>query len=272
MKEYEQSSEMNYFPEPQSDSNYYGTYINDGWEGKCNDSHSNYLRTLSLDCAARAYLEECSSFDYASTQNSLQDPYNSSHQPQNYSQPSSFELVAEDPLQKSKELLERQEQFMEEQKRRWTEQEFLRKKTEGHVEQRRIHLGSPSVKDEEQSVSEEEEKEVPISIEISMEDEEKEDIEPEAAYPQKPLEVTKEHENSQLFQTSLKQNGSTIESMIERYEEEMKKCWEDQQTSSMKKLLSQMLSAREEVEEQESEKDTQEERETLGLGFLNLGN
>ncbi|KAL4371529.1 hypothetical protein AHAS_Ahas06G0174900 [Arachis hypogaea] len=169
MKEYEQSSEMNYFPEPQSDSYYYGTYTKDGWEGKCNDSHSNYLRTLSLDCAARAYLEECSSFDYASTQNSLQDPYNSSHQPQNFSQPLSFELVAEDPLQKSRELLERQEQIMEEQKQRWTEQEFLLKKTEGHVEQRKIHSGSPSVMDEEQSVSEEEEEEVPISIEISME-------------------------------------------------------------------------------------------------------
>ncbi|KAL4276568.1 hypothetical protein AHAS_Ahas20G0220200 [Arachis hypogaea] len=73
----------------------------------------------------------------------------------------------------------------------------------------------------------------------------------------KPLEMTREHENSQLSQTSLKQNGSTIESMIERYEEEMKKCWEDQQTSSIKKLLSQMLNAREEVEEQESEKDNQ---------------
>ncbi|KAL4287180.1 hypothetical protein AHAS_Ahas19G0160400 [Arachis hypogaea] len=69
------------------------------------------------------------------------------------------------------------------------------------------------------------------------------------------LEVTKEH--SQPSQTSLDQNASTLESMIERYEEEMKKCWEDQQTSSMKKLLSQMLSAREEEEEQESEKDNQ---------------
>ena len=38
------------------------------------------------------------------------------------------------------------------------------------------------------------------------------------------LEVTKEHEHSQPSQTSL-------ESVIEKYEEEMKKCWEDQQTS-----------------------------------------
>ncbi|KAL4356864.1 hypothetical protein AHAS_Ahas09G0129300 [Arachis hypogaea] len=205
MREYEQSSKMNYFPEPQSDSYYDGTYTNDGWEGKCNDSHSNYLRTLSVDCAARAYLEDCSpwpqndphseefhnsssydwedqnqrafnvsystyqepssleqtfnsliqncptpppsssfedcsSLDYASTQSLLQDPYNLFHQPQNlfhnpqdsshttqnnfttastypktHSQSSSFELIAEDPLQKSRELLKRQEQLMEEQ-------------------------------------------------------------------------------------------------------------------------------------------------------------
>ncbi|XP_015947584.1 uncharacterized protein LOC107472585 [Arachis duranensis] len=266
MKEYEQSSEMNYFPEPQSDSNYYGTYTKDGWEGKCNDSYSNYLRTLSLDRVARAYLEECSSFDYASTQNSLQDPYNSSHQPQNYSQPLSFELVAEDPLQKSRELLERQEQIMEEQKQRWTEQEFLLKKTEGHVEQRKIHSGAPSVKDDEQSVSEEEEEEVPISIEISMEEEQDEEatVSSELSMKNKvveneiALEMTREHKDSQLSQTFLTQQLSTLESMIERYEEEMKKAWEDQQTSSMKELLKQMLSVKEEGEEQASEEDNQE--------------
>ncbi|KAL4315489.1 hypothetical protein AHAS_Ahas15G0190200 [Arachis hypogaea] len=77
-------------------------------------------------------------------------------------------------------------------------------------------------------------------------------IEPELVYPQKPFEVTREHENSQPSQTSLNQNISALESMIERYEEEMKKSWEEQQTSSMKVLLSQMLSAKEEVEEQET--------------------
>ncbi|KAL4321495.1 hypothetical protein AHAS_Ahas14G0116200 [Arachis hypogaea] len=75
--------------------------------------------------------------------------------------------------------------------------------------------------------------------------------------PETALEMTRAHGNSQLSQTSLDQNASTLESVIEKYEEEMKKCWEDQQTSSMKKLLSQMLSEREEVEEQESEKDNQ---------------
>ncbi|KAL4356322.1 hypothetical protein AHAS_Ahas09G0075100 [Arachis hypogaea] len=60
------------------------------------------------------------------------------------------------------------------------------------------------------------------------------------------LKMKREHEHSQPSQTSL-------ESVIEKYEEEMKKSWEEQQTSSIKGLLSQMLGAREEVEEQESE-------------------
>ncbi|KAL4371378.1 hypothetical protein AHAS_Ahas06G0159800 [Arachis hypogaea] len=76
--------------------------------------------------------------------------------------------------------------------------------------------------------------------------------------PETALEMTRVHDNSQLSQTSLDQNASTLESMIERYEEEMKKAWEDQQTSSMKELLKQMLSVKEEVEEQASEEDNQE--------------
>ncbi|KAL4381520.1 hypothetical protein AHAS_Ahas04G0141700 [Arachis hypogaea] len=88
--------------------------------------------------------------------------------------------------------------------------------------------------------------------EISIEDEEKEAIEPKAACPQKPFEI-KEHENSQPPQTPLDQNASTLESMIERYDEEMKKCWEDKQTSPMIELLKQMLGAKKGVEEHESE-------------------
>ena len=64
------------------------------------------------------------------------------------------------------------------------------------------------------------------------------------------LEMTKEHEHSQPSQTSL-------ESVIEKYEEEMKKSWEEQQTSSIKELLSQILSAKKGGEEQESKEDTQ---------------
>ncbi|KAL4390139.1 hypothetical protein AHAS_Ahas03G0115200 [Arachis hypogaea] len=70
-------------------------------------------------------------------------------------------------------------------------------------------------------------------------------------------EMTRKHENSQPSQTSLNQRCSTLESVIEKYEEEIKKSWEEQQTSSMKVLLSQMLSVKEEVKEQESEEDNQ---------------
>ncbi|KAL4329549.1 hypothetical protein AHAS_Ahas13G0311200 [Arachis hypogaea] len=99
---------------------------------------------------------------------------------------------------------------------------------------------------------EKQEHKVPVSSEIEKKEEVVAIFEPETA-----LEMTREHENSQPPQTPLDQKSSTIESVIKRYEEEMKKCWEDQQTSSMKELLSQMLSAREEVEEQGSEKDNQ---------------
>ncbi|KAL4357304.1 hypothetical protein AHAS_Ahas09G0173300 [Arachis hypogaea] len=68
------------------------------------------------------------------------------------------------------------------------------------------------------------------------------------------LEMIKEYEISQPPKISLNQRCSTL---IERYEEEMKKSWEEQQTSSMKVLLKQMLSVKEEVEEQESEGDNQ---------------
>ncbi|KAL4315777.1 hypothetical protein AHAS_Ahas15G0219000 [Arachis hypogaea] len=121
----------------------------------------------------------------------------------------------------------------------------------GPLEQTKRNLEPSNSKDEGKSVGEEVEKkdeEASVSREISMKNEVEETLEPDLAYSQKPLEMTREHE---------KQNGSTIGSMIERYEEEMKKCWEDQQTSSMKELLKQMLSVKEEVEEQESEKDNQ---------------
>ncbi|KAL4371508.1 hypothetical protein AHAS_Ahas06G0172800 [Arachis hypogaea] len=86
---------------------------------------------------------------------------------------------------------------------------------------------------------------VPISSEIAKKEEVVETFEPKTA-----LEMTREPEHSQPPQTPLDQRCSTL---IEKYEEEMKKCWEDQQTSSMKKLLSQMLGAKKGVEEQESE-------------------
>ncbi|KAL4329365.1 hypothetical protein AHAS_Ahas13G0292800 [Arachis hypogaea] len=51
--ENDQDNFMRYCPPPQDDS--------DGWEGNCNDSHSNHSKTLSLDNAVNTYMEDCSS-------------------------------------------------------------------------------------------------------------------------------------------------------------------------------------------------------------------
>jgi len=51
---------------------------------------------------------------------------------------------------------------------------------------------------------ERQEEKATVSSEISMKNEVEEAFEPELAYPQKPLEMTKEHEISQPPQTSLK--------------------------------------------------------------------
>ncbi|KAL4315493.1 hypothetical protein AHAS_Ahas15G0190600 [Arachis hypogaea] len=91
---------------------------------------------------------------------------------------------------------------------------------------------------------EKQEHKVPVSSEIAKKEEVVKILEPEAT-----LEMTREPEHSQPPQTPLDQKVSTTESVIKRYEEEMKRCWEDQQTSSMKELLSQMLSAKKGLEE-----------------------
>ncbi|KAL4397396.1 hypothetical protein AHAS_Ahas01G0187700 [Arachis hypogaea] len=115
----------------------------------------------------------------------------------------------------------------------WNEQENSFKNMEIMLAQLVIATRKEEGQDEEASVS----------SEFSMKNEV---VENETA-----PEVTKEHEHSQPSQTSL-------ESVIDKYEEEMKKSWEKQQTSSLKELLGQMLSTKEGVEEQESEEDTQE--------------
>ncbi|KAL4329819.1 hypothetical protein AHAS_Ahas13G0338200 [Arachis hypogaea] len=50
-QECEQSSEMNFLREPQSDSHCYDNYTNYGCEGNFNDS---------FDCAVNTYMEDCS--------------------------------------------------------------------------------------------------------------------------------------------------------------------------------------------------------------------
>ncbi|KAL4276224.1 hypothetical protein AHAS_Ahas20G0185800 [Arachis hypogaea] len=136
-----------------------------------------------------------------------------------------------------------------------TEQEILFKKMNGHLEQMRRNLELLSKEAEEQLVDvkeemEEQDEKAFVSSEFLVKKEEVVEVfEPKHAYPQQPLGMTREYENSQPPQTSLNQKVSTIESVIERYEEEMEKSWEEQQISSMKVLLSQILSAKEEVEE-----------------------
>ncbi|KAL4337295.1 hypothetical protein AHAS_Ahas12G0095900 [Arachis hypogaea] len=132
---------------------------------------------------------------------------------------------------------------------------------DGYLEQAKRNKEVLSKGDEDQLVDVKEEvkeldKEATVSSEISIKEEVVEVFEPKNTYLQKPLEITKEHENSQPSQTSLNQRFSALESVIERYEEEMKKSWEDQQTSSIKVLLNQMLSTKEEVEEQENDNPT----------------
>ncbi|QHO42346.1 uncharacterized protein DS421_5g153360 [Arachis hypogaea] len=180
--------------------------------------------------------QNSSPFEFASTQNSFQNSYNSIHQPQNsfhytensfqnsqnsfhnsqnsfhtpqndfttthpypqnYSKPSSLELVVENHLQWSREILES-----------WKEQEILCKKMDGHLEKIRKHLGLPNIEDENQFVKEEleeQEKEGLMPSEIPMKNEVVEnEIE---------LEVIKEHEHSQPSQTSLE---SVIKNMKRR--------------------------------------------------------
>ncbi|KAL4276045.1 hypothetical protein AHAS_Ahas20G0167900 [Arachis hypogaea] len=251
MREYEQSSEMNYFPEPQNDP-YYDEFNNSSscaWEEQNqrapNVSYSINQEPSTLEQTFNSFMLNCptsppsfplenfSSFDFASTQSLLQDPYTLSHQPQdsfhytvdssqhsqnsfynsqdsfhttqnnlttthpypqNFSQPSSFELVAEDSLQKSRELLEKQEQS-------WKEQEILFKKMDGHLEQMRRNLELLSKEDEEQLVDvkekmEEQEEVVSMTSEFSVKKEEVvKVIKPEVVYLQKPLEMTREHKN-----------------------------------------------------------------------------
>ncbi|QHO19472.1 uncharacterized protein DS421_11g329270 [Arachis hypogaea] len=140
------------------------------------------------------------------------------------------------------------ERYEREAQRSWNDQENSLKNMKVLLNQ------MLSVKEE----VEEQEEEAPVSRKFSVKNEVVEVFEHETA-----LEMTREHENSQPSQTFLNQKFSTLESVIEKYEEEMKKSWEDQQPSSMKELLSQMLSAKEEVEEQKSEKDNQEKSHSI---------
>ncbi|KAL4350330.1 hypothetical protein AHAS_Ahas10G0131200 [Arachis hypogaea] len=128
------------------------------------------------------------------------------------------------------------------------EKEKYQKEQEHSLKNMEVQLGQLSKEWKEKM--EKQKQKVPISSEIAKKEEVVETFEPKIA-----LEMTREPEHSQPPQTPLDQRCSTL---IKKYEEEMKKAWEDQQTSSMKELLKQMLSVKEEVEEQASEEDNQE--------------
>ncbi|KAL4394567.1 hypothetical protein AHAS_Ahas02G0164900 [Arachis hypogaea] len=193
---------------------------NGGWEGNSNAPYDIHPKISSLDHA------------------STESPFQNSPPTQTSMNHSRFS--------KLESMLKRYE---EKTTKVWKEQENSLKNMEVQLAQ----LVSATKKEEKQ-----EEEATESSGFLVKKKEVVETFEPELAYSQKPLEMTRAHDNSQLSQTSLDQNTSTLESMIERYEEEMKKAWEDQQTSSMKELLKQMLSVKEEVEEQASEEDNQE--------------
>ncbi|KAL4394025.1 hypothetical protein AHAS_Ahas02G0110700 [Arachis hypogaea] len=138
--------------------------------------------------------------------------------------------------------------MVEEDQQSRRELEILSQETDEQLEDTDKHLKLRSKENEDQLMDvkdkvEEQDEEATVSSGLSMKNEV---VENETA-----LEVTKEHEHSQPSQTSL-------ESVIEKYEEEMKKSWEEQQTSSIKELLGQMLSAKKGVEEQKSEEVIQE--------------
>ncbi|KAL4306400.1 hypothetical protein AHAS_Ahas16G0174500 [Arachis hypogaea] len=205
---------MGYFPPPQNDSSHYS---NGGWE-----YHQGMIEHPPSHPSFS--FESSSSLDYASTQTSTSQRLSKLE--------SRFNRMAEEYQQSRREL------------------EILSQEMDKQLEDTDKHLELLSKENEDQLMDvkdkvKEQDEEATASSELSMKNEV---VENETA-----LEMTREHEDSQLSQTSLTQKLSIIESVIEKYEEEMKKCWEDQQTSSMKKLLSQMLGAKKRVEEQESE-------------------
>ncbi|KAL4381351.1 hypothetical protein AHAS_Ahas04G0124800 [Arachis hypogaea] len=236
----DQAEHMRYCPEPQNDLYHYpdGVWT---YQEECEQSvKMGHLPETQYD----PDFDESNNYSYcgwkSQNQRNLSNPYCDEFN-------NSSNCDSEDLLQKSREFFEKQEQA-------WKRKEILRQRTNEHLENIRKHLEPSNSKN--QFVREEVEKQeqkVLVSSEIAMKDEEHET---RILYSQKPLEVTKKHEHSQPSQTSL-------ESAIEKYEEEMKKSWEEQQTSSIKELLSQMLSAKKGVEEQESEEVVPEKSHSI---------
>ncbi|KAL4359126.1 hypothetical protein AHAS_Ahas08G0046200 [Arachis hypogaea] len=203
----EQENYDGYQPPPQNDSYH---YPHGGWEyhqETANSEQSNHMKNYPPSLSSFSF-ENSSSINYASTQNPSHD-----------SQPT--QTSTSQGLSRIESMFKKYE---EETKKVWKEQENSLKNMEVQLAQ----LVSATKKEEKQ------EEEATASSEIAKKEEVVETFEPKTA-----LEMTREPEHSQPPQSPLDQRCSTL---IEKYEEEMKKAWEDQQTSSMKELLKQMLS------------------------------
>ncbi|KAL4315551.1 hypothetical protein AHAS_Ahas15G0196400 [Arachis hypogaea] len=232
----EKENHMGYFSPPQNDANHDS---NGGW-GEQNQKifenpYFTYQEPSSLERTFNSLMQNCptspSSFSFENF--SLLDFGSTQNSCQS---PPPTQISMNQGLSKLQTMFEKYER---EAQISWNEQENSFKNIEVMVNQ------MLSAKDK----VEEHNEEATVSSELSMKNEV---VENETA-----LEVTKEHEHSQPSQTSL-------EFVIKKYEEEMKKSWEEQKTSSIKELLSQMLSAKKGVEEQKSEEVIQEDSHSSG--------
>ncbi|KAL4373101.1 hypothetical protein AHAS_Ahas05G0048100 [Arachis hypogaea] len=209
MMGFEQSNQMGYFPRTQNNSYSYewDNYPNCNWEGQTQ-----------------------SEFNFASTQNSFQNPYNSIHQPQNsfynsqnsfhtpqndfttkliypqnHSQPPFLEITFDQRLSKLVSMVEKSmkdmESIIEGGKRmessmddfiQWSRK--FRKEQDITFKNIEVHIDRFVGEKEE---FEKQEKKAPIPSEIPMKKEEVLRVyKPRAPYPQRLLRVTKEHANS----------------------------------------------------------------------------
>ncbi|KAL4287698.1 hypothetical protein AHAS_Ahas19G0212200 [Arachis hypogaea] len=228
----EKENHMGYFPPPQNDASHDS---NGGWEGNSSAPYDNHPKISSLDHTST----EIPFQNSPPTQTSM-----------NHSRLLELESKIEKCVEEAQIAWKRAEALYNKmnEELEQAEKEIIFKRMNRPLEQTRENLKPSNSEDEDKFVGEEvekQDKEATASSELSIKNEV---VEPETA-----LEMTREHEDLQLSQISLDQNASTLESMIERYDEEMKKYWEDQQTSPMIELLKQMLGVKEEVEEQESE-------------------
>ncbi|KAL4277020.1 hypothetical protein AHAS_Ahas20G0265400 [Arachis hypogaea] len=219
----EKENYMGYFPPSQNDASHDS---NGGWGEKNQKTFENpyftYQEPSSLERTSNSLMQNCptspSSF---SSENFSSLDFGSTQNSCQSSPPTQISM--NQGLSKLEIMIE---EYEREAQISWNEQENSFKNIEVMVNQMLSAREKVEEKEEEATAS----SELPMKNEV---------VENETA-----LEVTKEH--SQPSQTSL-------ESVIEKYEEEMKKSWEEQQTSSIKELLSQMLGAKKGVEEHESE-------------------